>query len=344
VGRVIGIEDSYGLIDHSSSSRKVVVSPGMCSGGSLVFSAIGDWTWEAVAAACRTNVYAARTPQGRPAYLSFYYYRVRGGKTIHPHGLTFGDELQVDSRVFHLGRQSVLTLHRLAPADLGVAATPLDPAEVYELPHPDCMYVENFNRWISRSRPGSNDGLAKVVPADFTFDDLPPLPNRYSPRTLVGRARKAGGFCIPAPAGFVEVGPEYTFEYALDVARDINGAGLVYFASYFSIFDKALLHMWRLLGRRDKSFLQRRVIDQKVGYFGNADAGAVFTITTRRFCSRARPGTEIADMMLRDSVTGKLLAVAATTIARGRDRPRWSAGGMRPYSLGLDIAGLDAPR
>jgi probable biosynthetic protein (TIGR04098 family) len=306
---------SLRMIDHSSLSRKVVVSPGMCGGGSLVFGAIGDWTWEAVAAACRTNVYAARTEKGQPAYLSFYYYRVRGGNAVHPHGLTFGDELQVNSRVFYFGTRSVLTLHRLAPADLGLADTPLDPAEVYELPHPDCMYAENFNRWISRSRPGSNQGLAEVVPADFAFADLPRLPNQYSPRTLVGRARQAGGFCIPPPQGFAVVGPEFTFEYVLDVVRDINGVGLVYFASYFSIFDTALLRLWRSLGRCDGHFLRRRVIDQKMGYFGNADPGAVFVITVRRLCSAARPEIEMADMVLRNSATHQLLAATAISIA-----------------------------
>ena len=175
--------------------------------------------------------------------------------------------------MFHFGSQSVLTLHRLAPVGLGLAETPLDPAEVYDLPHPDCMYAENFNRWISRSRPGSNQGLAEIVPPDFAFAGLPRLPNQYSPRTLVGRARHAGGFCVPAPQGFATVGPECTFEYALDAARDINGVGLVYFASYFAIFDTALLRLWRLLGRCDEQFLQRKVIDQKMGYFGNADPG-----------------------------------------------------------------------
>jgi len=302
------------MVDDSSLSRRVVVSPGMCSGGSLVFGRIGDWTWEAVAVACRTNVHAARTTEGQPAYLSFYYYRVRGGKAVHPHGLTFGDELQVSSRVFQLGSQSVLTLHRLAPADLGLAATPLDPVEVYERPHPDCMYAENFNRWIARRRPGTNRGLAQVAPPDFAFADLPYLPNQYSPRTLVGRARAAGGFCTPAPPGFAVAGPEHTFEYELDVTRDINGAGLVYFASYFSIFDTALLRLWHSLGRSDEQFLHRRVIDQKMGYFGNADPGAVFTITVRRWRGAARPETEIIDMALRDSATGRLLAVTAIEI------------------------------
>lgn len=302
------------MIDNSSLSRQVVVTPGMCSGGSLVFGAIGDWTWESVKAACRTNVYAARTEKGQPAYLSFYYYRVRGGNVVHPHGLTFGDELQVSSRVFHFGSQSVLTLHRLAPARLGLADTPLDPVEVYELPHPDCMYAENLNRWISRSDPGTNLALAKVAPPDFAFADLPRLPNQYSPRTLVGRARQAGGFCSPAPPGFAVAGPECTFEYALDTARDINGAGLVYFASYFSIFDTALLRLWRSLGRSDEQFLRRRVIDQKMGYFGNADPGAVFTITIRRLRSAARPEIEIADMMLCDSATDRMLAVTAVEL------------------------------
>lgn len=305
---------SIGKSDDSALSRQVVVSPGMCGGGSLVFGRIGDWTWEAVAAACRTNVYAARTADGHPAYLSFYYYRVRGGSVVHPHGLTFGDELQVSSRVFQFGSQAVLTLHRLAPADLGPLSTPLDPAEVYDRPHPDCMYAENLNRWISRTLPANNRYLAEIIPPDFTFADLPRLPNQYSPRTPIGRAREASSFCVPAPAGFAVVGTERTFEYALDPARDINGAGLVYFASYFSIFDTALLRLWRSLGRGDEQFLRRRVTDQKIAYFGNADPGAVFNTTIRRWCSAAQPEIEIADMALRDSVTGRLLAVMAVEI------------------------------
>ncbi|MEV0393359.1 LnmK family bifunctional acyltransferase/decarboxylase [Polymorphospora rubra] len=293
-----------------SLTRRMVVAPGMCSGGSLIFGRIGDWTWEAVAEACRTNVHAARTAEGRPAYLSFYYYRVRGGKVVHPHGLTFGDELQVTSRVFQLGSQSVLTLHRLAPADLALGSAPLTPEEAYDRPHPDCLYAENFNRWIARTRPGSNQRLAEIAPPDFTYEHLPRLPNQYSPRS-VGRAREAGTFCSEPPAGFTVTGPVETHEYTLDVVRDLNGAGLVYFAAYFSIFDTSLLRLWRSLGRDDERFLQRKVIDQKVGYFGNADPGAVFTITVRRWCSAANPEIELADMAMRDAESGRLLAITA---------------------------------
>ncbi|MFF8618450.1 LnmK family bifunctional acyltransferase/decarboxylase [Streptomyces sp. NPDC015350] len=287
----------------------MTVSPGMCSGGSLIFGRIGDWTWEAVSAACGMNVHAATTADGRPAYLSFYYYRVRGGRAVHPHGLAFGDELQVCSRVFQFGSQSALTLHRLAPAELDLPAEPLDPEEVYERPHPACLYAENFNRWIARSSPGSNQRLSEVTPPDFAYADLPRLPNDFSPRTPVGRAREAGTFYSEPPRGFTAAGPVHISEYTLDVIRDINGAGLVYFASYFSIFDTVLLRLWRSLGRSDEQFLRRKVINQRVGYFGNADPGAVFTISVNRWHSRTAPGLEIADMAMREATTNRLLAV-----------------------------------
>ncbi|MGC4828281.1 LnmK family bifunctional acyltransferase/decarboxylase [Micromonospora arida] len=302
------------MADGDALSRRVIVSPGMCSGGSLIFGRIGDWTWESVAAACRLNVHSARTAEGQPAYLSFYYYRVRGGKAVHPHGLTFGDNLEVTSQVFQFGSSSTLTLHRLAPVSLGLSNTFLDPAEVYETPHPDCMYAENLNRWITRSLPNSNRGLTETAPPDFDFADLPRLPNQFSPRTPVGRARAAGSFCVPPPPGFTIAGNDLTLEYPLDVARDINGAGLIYFASYFSVFDTALMRLWRTLNRSDQLFLQRRVIDQKMGYFGNADLGSIFTIVIRRWQNKENPISEIVDMALRDATTGRLLAVTAIEI------------------------------
>ncbi|MEU6952411.1 LnmK family bifunctional acyltransferase/decarboxylase [Streptomyces sp. NPDC045714] len=312
-------------VDDCSLTRRVTVSPGMCGSGSLIYGRIGDWTWEAVAAACGTNVHAARTAEGRPAYLSFYYYRVRGGRVVHPNGLTFGDELRVDSRVFQFGSQSVLTLHRLAPADLALPEGPLDAAEVYERPHPDCLYVENVNRWITRSRPGSNQGLSEVAPSDFAHTHLPRLPNDYSPRTLVGRARGAGSFRPEDRQDLVSAGPVHDVAYTLDITRDINGVGLVYFASYFSIFDTALLSLWRSLGRDDGQFMRRKVVDQRIGYFSNADPGAALTLSTRRWRSRADPGIEVADMAMREAGTDRLLAVGcveldvATTFSERRE-------------------------
>ncbi|MFF5103875.1 LnmK family bifunctional acyltransferase/decarboxylase [Streptomyces sp. NPDC000134] len=303
------------LLDGSCVARHVTVSPHMCGGSSSIFAQLGDWTWETVAATCGTNVYDAHTADGLPAYLSFYYFHVRGTAEVHPHGLTFGDELTVTSRSFDFGGESVLTLHRLTKA--GPALDVLDPVEFYERPRADSLYVQNFNRWISRGRPDSNEALVQSSPPDFRHDHLPVLPERHSPRGIASRARKNGTFHPDGVPGHV-AGEELTTEYDLDVVHDFNGVGLLYFASYFSIIDTALLRLWRRLGRTDREFLARRVLDHKLGYFGNADFGARLTIGVRLWHHGDIPGDETADITVREARSGRLLAVCAIHLRRER--------------------------
>lgn len=298
-------------LDESCLTRRVTITPSMCGGSSLIFAQLGDWTWEAVNAACRTNVYVARNAEGNPSYLSFYYFHVRGDPGLHPYGLTFGDELDVTSRVMDLGSQSVLTLHRLSRAGAPEGETLLEPEEFYENPRPGCMYVENLNRWVSRTRPGSNKGLVEASPVGFEHRHLPRLPSVHSPRAITGRARQDGTFYPDGVPGYVLATPEHSSTYLLDPVRDLNGVGLVYFASYFSVVDTALLRLWLELGRDKASFLRRTVLDHRLGYFGNADLDSVFALTVRLWRHAGRPGDEIVDVTLRDQATGKLLAVAA---------------------------------
>lgn len=290
-------------------TRAVTVPISMCSGSSAIYSQIGDWTWEAVSTACGANALTARTTDGYPAYLGFYYFRVLGGRIVHPHGLALGDELHVTSRVFAYGSQSALTLHRLAPAELGLADKQLEPLEYYDNPHPDCLYVENVNRWMARSSPASNKGLIAAAPPEFAYRHLSSIPVRHSPRPVLARARDAVSFYPDVRADVVQ-----TFDYRLDPVSDINGVGLLYFASYFTIFDKALLARWRAVGRSDRDFLTRRVVNQRIGYFGNADPGASFTITIRTWRGGERSDVEIADMAMREAGTGRVLAIAGVEI------------------------------
>ncbi|MEV6410720.1 LnmK family bifunctional acyltransferase/decarboxylase [Kribbella sp. NPDC051718] len=297
-------------VDESSIGRRLVVTPGMCGAGALFFGQVGDWTWEAVGAACRTNVYNAKNADGSPSYLSFYYFHTASTGRLHPYGLTFGDELEVTSGVFDFGSQSVLTLHRIAAAGAAGGDEPLTPEEFYEKPLDDCIYVENLNRWIARGHPDTNQGLVQATPQDLRRDHLPRLPSRYSPRAVIGRARDQAAFHPAGVPGFID-GGEFSTTYAVDVVRDLNGVGLVYFASYFLVVDTALLGVWRELGRADQRFAGRRVLDHRLCYFGNADVGSVFAIATRLWRSATRAGHEIADVVIRDRDTGRLLAVAA---------------------------------
>ncbi|WP_020634866.1 biosynthesis cluster domain-containing protein [Amycolatopsis alba] len=288
--------------------REVTLTPTMCGHNSLFFGQLGDWTWEAVTSACETNVFRARNSFDDPTYLAFTYFRTVGSDLIDPYLFTIGDELRVTSQVFDCGSESVLTLHRVEFAGDTPPRT-LDPAEFYERRSPKCLYVENFNRWISRSRTGSNADLVRSAPTDFRHDHLPRIPGDHSPRAICQSVRKKERF--PETSGYIPVFGDYTTTYRVDGNRDINGVGLVYFASFFSIIDTALLRLWLHLGRRERDFIGRRLLDHRLCYFGNADLESTLDIVVRLRQSRTDPHDHVAEVVIRHQAENRLLAVAS---------------------------------
>lgn len=313
--------------------RSELATPGTCGPNSLFVGRLGDWTWDAVSAACGTNVYDAREPGGAPVYLSFYYFRIRGSRRFNPQRITFGDRLQVASAVFQQTSESVLTLHRVrkerdaadpapidaAPTDTASADTaPIDPGEFYAAADEDCLYVENFNRWIARGRPDSNRDLVRSSPVGFEYRHLPALPPRFSPRVACAQARDQLAFEHNTRPLRLPDEP-FRVSYRVDASRDLNAVGLLYFASYFSIVDWALLRLWRRLGRGDRAFLRRAVLDQRMCYLGNADADAALEITLTRWPSRTDPHDELVDAVVADGATGRTLAVSSLHVCPGTE-------------------------
>lgn len=172
--------------------------------------------------------------------------------------------------------------------------------------------MENFNRWVARGAGGTNEGLVRSSPPDFEHRHLPELPEKFSPRHAYGFARRALTFLDHRDD---RREAELEVDYEVDPSRDLNGAGLLYFASYFSIVDWALLRFWRSLGRDDRSFLDRVVTDQQLCYLGNADAGRPLTAGLRLW--RCSDGQEAVDVVLRDRDTGRLLAVCSLRLDTG---------------------------
>ncbi|MEE1928863.1 LnmK family bifunctional acyltransferase/decarboxylase [Streptomyces sp. TRM 70351] len=292
-------------------SHRVVATPAMCGPGPLFFGQAGDWTWQAVGAACSLNTFRARTPDGRPSYLAFSYFRVRASALVHPYGIAFGDEFDLESRVYQAGSQSVVTLHRLAPPDSDLSA--LHPGEFHVRPREDCIYIETFNRWVSRSATGTNHKLLSRVPTGFQDAGLPTLPARHSPRNDCGHARHHGTF---HPGGITDhrlAVTGFQTSYTVDAARDLNGADLLYFASYFAIIDTALLRLWHELGRSDHDFLRRHLLDHRIGYFSNADPGDRLKLDVRLWRHETSQ-QETADVSLTDAATGHLMAVSSVRL------------------------------
>ncbi|MDB4988402.1 MAG: bifunctional acetyltransferase/decarboxylase lnmk2 from the leinamycin biosynthetic pathway [Myxococcaceae bacterium] len=301
--------DTRRQIDGHTIVREVTVTPAMCGHNALLVGQIGDWTWDTVSRLCGINAFRAADGEGHPTYLSHYFYQVLGGRELHLRSLTFGDRIQVLSTCYGFGSESVLTIHRLAsvahdlPAELSIG-------ELLHARRPKCLYVQNVNRWIQRGESG-NQQLHTASPLGFQKAHLPTLSAEESPRLVYDLARRQGAFV--APPGSRSAG-EWTVRYTVDAARDLNGVGLLCFASYFAIVDGALAHVWRELGRTERSFMDRLVVDTRLCFLGNAEAGTRLAIRVRR----AMHGhAERFDMQLVEEASQRMLAVAALDLEEG---------------------------
>ena len=303
------------LLDGHSLYRRVMLTPSMCGHNSLFLAQVADWTWETVSTTCGTDMYQEKNGDGLPTYLSFFYLRMSAGPAAQMHLFTFGDVIDVVTTAFNFGTESMLTLHRITRATEGGAPPrPVDPAEFYERRDPDALYIESLNRWITRSRPASNDALVKSSPAGIATRHLPVLPERYSPRLAYDLARKTGTFHDLASPGYEPAVEEYTIDYTIDAARDLNGVGLVFFASFGSMIDSSLLKLWKHLGRDVQSFTSRIIRDRRICYTANTEIDSTLRITLRSWRRRDDPRDEIFNVVMRDPARDRLVLVSTLHI------------------------------
>jgi probable biosynthetic protein (TIGR04098 family) len=286
--------------------RQVTIKPGMCGHNALLIGQIGDWTWETVSRLCGINAFRAVDAAGNPTYLSFFYYQIAGDRRFHLRTPTFGDRLQVVSTCYGFGAESIVTLHRLAFADRRLPPD-LSAEELHAAPRPGCLYVRNVNRWVRRGARGNTE-LCAAAPVGFRHAHLETLPPAYSPRLDFDIARRQGAFT--AEIGFQPAG-EWTMPYAVDSARDLNGVGLLCFATYFSIADSALGKVWCILGRSVGSFLDRLVVDTRLCLLGNTEPATVLTVRVRRSTAGPRHAMERFDVQIAEQQSQRMLAVAA---------------------------------
>lgn len=306
------------VADDGWLERVELVTPAMCGHNSLFISQLGDWTWDAVGASCQVDPYTAVASDGSPAYLSFSYFRVTASSGLCAEQLTFGNVLKIRSKVLSCGGDSVLTLHQVRRdgeihGNDTMSRPECDVAGFFRYDTPESIHVENFNRWITRSRKDTNHGLRRAAPAGFQVRHLERVSDAHAPRQVFSRAQKAGFRTPSEPVPHARL----TLTYRVDASRDLNGVGLLYFASYFSIVDWAVLHMWRSLGRPADRFLRRRVLDRQLCFLANADADDLIDIEVTVHTADASD-IDVVDTTLRHE-DGSLLAVSRQRIQDSND-------------------------
>jgi len=164
---------------------------------------------------------------------------------------------------------------------------------------------------LDQARCAGQQGLCSATPEGFHFQRLPGVPPDLSPRQHYDEARQRGHFAHPVDYRSLTT---YQFSYSVDVSRDFNGVGLLYFSTFFSIVDKTVSAVWEDLGRSYQEYFDRRVTAERVLFLGNADAGALLSLNATL---RARPdqsGPEHLDIQVVERATGRLLAIADVLI------------------------------
>jgi len=216
-------------------------------------------------------MYHEKNSSGLATYLSFFYLRMRASPALQMHHFTFGDVIDVgDHRLQFRHRIDADAAPNRARVAEGPSPGPVDPFELHERRDERCLYVESLNRWITRSRPASNEALVRSSPEGIVTRHLPVLPDRYSPRLSYDMARKAETFHDLASPDYEPVVEEYSFDYTNRRGARPQRRQAVFFASFVSIIDSHLLKLWKHLGRDVQSFLDRVVRDRRICYTANA--------------------------------------------------------------------------
>ena len=230
----------------------------------LMLKFAGHFQWQSLAAAAGLPLSSLRTSDGGEVYASFYYIEIIIPEASPLESFRLDDTVRfaISLRAFkNMAFEGLVHFDR--PERLS-DTSPL---------------IRFANIFITPEQGNSRLRVAPPVQADF--HELPPLPNEENPYQITRAASESGSL------GLLDDGwqPEttYTHTHPIDVDRDTNGAGLVYFANYVAFMDTAERHA--IPQERERSLRHRRI-----AYYGNADVNDILTIDVAVFRRDAQLG------------------------------------------------------
>ena len=231
----------------------------------LMLKYAGHFQWQSLAAAAGMPLSVLRTADGGEVYASFYYIEIVIPEAAPLESFRLDDTVrfEIALRAFkNIAFEGRVVFDR--------------PERLREAESPRIRFANIF---ITPQQ--GNSRLRVAPPAQADFRELPPLPNEENPYHLTRAASESGAL------GLLDDGWEpvtsYEHRYDIDVDRDTNGAGLVYFANYVAFMDTA-----ERLAVRDIA-KERSLRHRRIAYYGNADVDDTLTIAVTVLRSGARP-------------------------------------------------------
>jgi probable biosynthetic protein (TIGR04098 family) len=146
------------------------------------------------------------------------------------------------------------------------------------------IFVMMFDgaEWLKKGRPRSGliDGIR----------ELPVAPDSFA---IAKQAEKDGYVEFPDESYLPLHDTPAEYDYAVQADRDVNGAGLLYFANYPLFLDLAerdALHMGRCAWP-DELINKRTIIGRKIAYLNNASWKDVLKIKTQSWIKKPLPSS-----------------------------------------------------
>ena len=230
----------------------------------LMLKFAGHFQWQSIAAAAGLPLSSLRTADGGEVYASFYYIDtvIPASAPLESFRLDDTVRFAIDLRAFkNIAFEGRVRFDR--PERLNDATSPS---------------IRFANIFITPEQ--GNSRLRVAPPAQADFHDLPPLPNEENPYHITRAASESGALGL-FDEGWLQERTS-TVTYAIDVDRDTNGAGLVYFANYVAFMDTA--ERRAVPEGRERSLRHRRI-----AYYGNAAVDDTLAIDVAVFRSGAHP-------------------------------------------------------
>jgi len=219
-----------------------------------LLKAIGNDRWRLIQELGGVPTALIRDDAGSRLYATFYFIEIRFSPQRPLSAFGENEVIEFDSDLAHYEKVYLDGKHDLKGANNGG------------------LFIRSSNVFIYQERGPSKLSLA--VPENMDFAKIPELPAHPDSLALCRQAKARGSFLepeaddVPVYEGWREC------IYDLDPDRDMNGAGLVYFANFICFMDVAERRILSSLPIPMPASLldARSTYHRRIGYYGNAQA------------------------------------------------------------------------
>jgi probable biosynthetic protein (TIGR04098 family) len=262
---------------------------------------LGDLRWGHISHLCGVPSKQIIDAEGHRLYPTFFYVETAFPRSRPMASFGENDRLKVASDLQRFGASMLDGTFYLLPEDYqetgSLSFDSVDSAVAAGVPAVrfSNIFVMQFSgaEWLKKSRP-ANPGFERIR-------EMPEAPNAYA---LVKQAEKDGYFSLP-PAGFVPMTDGVIKKaYHLVPDRDLNGAGLVYFANYPIFLDVCEREVLASadLPLTDELIDRRTLVRRRSAYLNNASARDVLSVEIEAFVENPfaseNPAPEMAPIRL----------------------------------------------